>query len=469
MAQLPVPNQSPMQAGLNVQTTMLAQDQLRGQIADERKRRQDEAALKQQTEQDGALFSEAYQMGMQGDNTAMDNLLMTRPDIHQKITEQFGLNDTNQAKNAMGQAAQLKHLLESGNVEGAMQFYSQLGQSGSMHPMLQGLADNFQTGDITGAIKEMNMGYSLFPEDIRKPYGELFGRAETKEAESIFGNSVTGRALSILSDPNKRNTREYQVAETFAQKPTYITDAVTGDVTMYQMTLPEWEQAINSGEVTPEDIANSASVPPSGQPVLERKVPEVADGMSTTVYEGEKGRVLKAKHISNNKSTIVELDDNLALIDEIINHPSLGTYFGKVVNMPIIGGTDLADLDAKMKRLGSINLISGIKSMKESGGGAQFSEREAAEYKKAIAALERGMPIESVSRELKRLYDKMKGLRTKASDLVTTLGGESALSPIPSGASRTYLYLKDNLPEGYTAEQLDQEFIKEYGHLPESN
>lgn len=104
-----------------------------------------------------------------GDPAVMRQIIMTNPDVAQKIQQQLGVADEASAKSALNEGATFKRMLET-DPAAATEYY-QANLAGS--PTWAGLADNLAAGDVAGAINEI--GYAATALGGETAYEQVFG------------------------------------------------------------------------------------------------------------------------------------------------------------------------------------------------------------------------------------------------------------------------------------------------------
>lgn len=359
MTQLPMPGQTPLSAGLSVQDKLLRQQMLKDAITAARDTRQQTAQTRQKQSADAELFKTAYTEAVGGDLTAMDNLFIANPEMYQTIQAKVGLDDSAKAAQGMKQAAMLRHLLATNQSDQAVTVFNQMADNNALSPVLKGLADNFQAGDFEGAANEMDIGFSLFPEDIRTPYADLFGRGEKPGSAFVQDLIVSGMEpgsddfkAAILDKYGKGKTIGFDVKEAInpkTKKNEYVQISRTDPTDTYWTGL----------EVPPDAAVTKAQT--------------VAEKTEKTAYD-------------NAQRT-------LGLVDRMLKSPALSGDLAGAVGigswLPTIPGTEKANFEAMLDTLSSQQFTNEISALKGMGS---LSD---AEGKKIAAAAETLSPTMS--------------------------------------------------------------------------
>ena len=321
---------------------------------------QENQALLQQREQQAqsaqALGQLKAQYGETGDPEVMRQIIMADPEFSSKIQKQFGAIDQATTTQAMNEAGALKQMLET-NPEEAMAYWQ---QNLAQNQAFAGLADNFQAGDIEGAINEIGWGVTAL--GGQDAYDALFAGAKDptdfiKDLMSggIDPKSEEGKAI-ILEKYGKGNTIGYDVVE--AVNPD------TGKKEYFQVSR------VNPGE----------------KMALGLEVPATAAQIKSDITAAGKAETEKAT-----------IQNTLDTVGKILTSPGLAGFSGLDSFRRFIPGSESANVAAWVDQLQSQNFLTAVQQMKGMGA---LSENEGRKLSAAVAALDPSMSDTALREEI---------------------------------------------------------------------
>lgn len=335
-------------------------------------RNQESQLLEQQQREQEARMAQAQQMeninalkaeyGETGDPAIMRQLIMADPEMSAQIQKQFGAMDDNAKSQSMNQAGALKQMLESNPQEAMVYWESNLSQN----PAFAGLADNFQAGDVEGAINEIGWGVTAL--GGQEAYDSMFGIADkttfTKDLMSagIQPGSEEFKA-AVLEKYGKGQTIGYDVIE--GRNPE------TGKSEYYQVSR------VNPNEKIPLGI----------------EVPMTAAQIKTEAAE--------AAASSKEKET---LTNTLTTVQKILSSPGLSGFSGLDSFRRLIPGSESANVNAWIDQLQSQNFLSAVTQMKGMGA---LSENEGKKLSAAVAAISPTMSDDAIMKELQGIESNL--------------------------------------------------------------
>jgi hypothetical protein len=234
------------------------------------------------------------QYGETGDPQVMRQLILADPTIGQEIKTQFDALDTDSKNATLNQAASLKQMLEQNPQQAAVYWEENL----STQPMFAGLADNFQAGDMEGAINEIGWGVTRV--GGQQAYDQLFG---TPTDDVVAPSSVREwEFYNSLSDDDKKKFINMKRASQIYKE---------GDVTL------EVDPVAGGSTVVTEQGAEVVTQPEAQTRLTEQaavKQAEIDAAKQAIKLSGEAFGQLESV-----RSAIPNLDEAMRLVDEGAN------------------------------------------------------------------------------------------------------------------------------------------------------
>lgn len=294
---MPLPN-----LGLAVQTfgTLqgLSQDRERQEMlkADRLAAQQSADALAGQQQ---ALQDLMSQYAQTNDPAILREIIVKSPDAAQKIQKQFGIIDQQTANTKLNHAATLKQMIETNPQEAAMYWQQNLASD----PAFDRLADNFQSGDMTGALDDI--GFTVTGIGGQEAYDSLFGGSVEGKIGTYNPRDFTVESLSNFI---KGGQRDPSVLERVPVKPVMINDVPylpDADGSYRPVSVKSGSGGdVTSTELTPEVISEQAATAAADLKTAETKATETERRNATIIDEG----LAQARTIPTLKQTISLLE-----------------------------------------------------------------------------------------------------------------------------------------------------------------
>lgn len=358
--------------GLRLNTNQ--EQQLMQQQQREEQARQADAQRQQQINELKAQYGET------GDQGALRQLMVLDPTIGGELKTQFDALDAESQQKTINEAGALRQGLMT-NPEATMQYWQ---ENLSQDPMFAGLADNFEAGDIEGAINEIGTG--------------VFRVAGQETFDKMFGNKTDDPAA-----PSSVREWEYFNSLSDEQKQQYI-------------NMKRANQLYRSGDVTMQvdPIAGGGAVvteqgePPTTQADAQTKLTE-----QEAVKEAEIAAAKQAIDLSQDaftklsgaRTAVSNLDEAISLVDE-------GANTGPIISkLPSVQQASI-ELDNLQGRLG-LDVI----------GNTTFGALSEAELKFALnTALPRNLKGPALKEWLQRKKESQTKLINYLEDAAIYLG-----------------------------------------------
>jgi len=352
-------------------------------VAEDRQLAADQRAAQEQAA--GALGQLKQAYADSGDPAVMRQIIMADPQFAGQIQKQFGVIDDNTKNQAINEAATLKQMLETDPAQ-AQQYWQ---QNLAQNPAFAELADNFQAGDIEGALNEVGFGVTAI--GGQEAYDSLFGGGGDETAfiqEMKAGGILPGSEefkSAVLERYGKGDTIGYDVIEGMNPE--------TG--------LNEYFQV---SRVNPnEKIALGIQVPVSASTLK-------AEAAANDKIEGQKETMTAT----------------LGTIQKILGSDGLSGFSGLDSFKRFIPGSEAANVSAWIEQLQSQNFLTAVEQMKGMGA---LSENEGKKIAGAVAAISPSMSDEAIVSELKKIEgDLITGLDRIESGVLLEVGAQPAAS-----------------------------------------
>ena len=216
---------------------------LQGLIGQAQDRKLAEQQREQQQAAQGSLNALKQQYAQTKDPETLRQIILNDPESAAKIQQQFGAIDDLSRTDKLNKAAALKQMIERNPQEAATFFQSELAND----PAFDRLTDNFQTGDMTGALDDIS--FTVTALGGQEAYDNLFGGVQGNTdfirdlmAGGIDPKSEEGKAI-ILEKYGKGQTIGYDVIESLNPE--------TGRNEFYQVSR------VNPGEKIPLGVRGS--------------------------------------------------------------------------------------------------------------------------------------------------------------------------------------------------------------------
>lgn len=338
-----------------------------------------EAQQAQQAQAAQKLNDMKMQYAQNQDPELLRQIIMNDPESAAKIQKQFGAIDTATTNDKLNKAAALKQMIERNPQEAAMFFQSELAND----PAFDRLTDNFQTGDMTGALDDIS--FTVTALGGQQAYDSLFGGAQGNTdfirdlmAGGIDPKSEEGKAV-ILEKYGKGQTIGYDVIESL--------NPATGKNEFYQVSR------VNPGEKIPLGL----EVPITAAEIK-------ADKAAADSLESEKNT----------------LQNTLSTVQKILKSPGLSGFSGLDSFKKLIPGTEAANVNAWVEQLQSQNFLTAVEQMKGMGA---LSENEGKKLAGSVAAIDSSMSDDALLSELQGIEaDLLKGLERIESNTLLDVG-----------------------------------------------
>lgn len=163
---------------------------------------QQEQSLQQQQsfaeEQQQQLMMLANQYNESRDPAILREMIVLNPDYTANIQKQFGLLNEESKSRAINEASGLAQMLKS-NPDQAVQFWR---DNLSQKPEFSGLSDNFEQGDIEGALNEI--GFGITAVGGKEAYEKAFVQPE----QTNFIKELVAAGIEPGTDEFKRSVQE---------------------------------------------------------------------------------------------------------------------------------------------------------------------------------------------------------------------------------------------------------------------
>lgn len=352
---------------------------LQGLIGQAQDRKLAEQQREQQQAAQGSLNALKQQYAQTKDPETLRQIILNDPESAAKIQQQFGAIDDLSRTDKLNKAAALKQMIERNPQEAATFFQSELAND----PAFDRLTDNFQTGDMTGALDDIS--FTVTALGGQEAYDNLFGGVQGNTdfirdlmAGGIDPKSEEGKAI-ILEKYGKGQTIGYDVIESLNPE--------TGRNEFYQVSR------VNPGEKIP----------------LGLEVP-----MTASEIEADKAA---AESLESEKNT---LQNTLSTVQKILKSPGLSGFSGLDSFKKLIPGTEAANVNAWVEQLQSQNFLTAVEQMKGMGA---LSENEGKKLAGSVAAIDSSMSDDALLSELQGIEaDLLKGLERIESNTLLDVG-----------------------------------------------
>jgi hypothetical protein len=323
---------------------------------------QQQQAQQAQAQRQQLLQGLAQQYSQTQDPAIMREIIANDPDAASQLQQQFGILDEATRSRAVNQAGALTKMLKD-RPEMAVQYWQ---ENLANDPAFKGLADNFEQGDIEGAINEI--GFGLTAIGGNEAYNQVFAPIEkTNFAKDLIASGIQPGSEefkdAVLEKYGKGSTVAYDIKE--------AVNPETGQAEYLQVSR------VNPGE---------------------------KQFLGVAVPESEKDKNLKKQEIKNLSEQKETIGATLSTVNKIIQSPGLDGFSGLDNFRRFIPGSEAANVAAYVDQLKSQNFLTSIKQM--TGMGA-LSDAEGRKLSAAVAALEPTMSDSAFQAELTRIQQEL--------------------------------------------------------------
>lgn len=324
----------------------------------QQQQRQEQDRMAQAAAQ-GRINELKAQYGETGDPAVMRQLILEDPAFASQIQNQFGIVDEQSKTQAMNEAAALKQMLETNPDEAMAYWQNNLAQNQAF----AGLADNFQAGDIEGALNEIGWGVTAL--GGKEAYNKLFAAAQDA---TPFIQELTAAGIKPGSEEFKAAVLErYGKGDTIGYDVVEGVNPDTGKNEYFQVSR------VNPGERIPLGV----------------EVPMTAQQL--------KAEAANAEAADKEMET---LTNTLSTVQKILTAPGLSGFSGLDSFRRLIPGTEAANVAAWMDQLQSQNFLTAVTQMKGMGA---LSENEGKKLSSSVAAINPNMSDEAIKSELQSI------------------------------------------------------------------
>lgn len=290
------------------------------------------------------------------DPAVLRQIIIQSPDVAAKIQSQFGVIDDQTKNDKLNKAATLKQMIETNPQEAAAFFQQNLADD----PAFDRLADNFQTGDMTGALDDIS--FTVTAIGGQEAYDSLFGQ---KQDTTTFTKDLMAAGIQPGSEEFKSAVLEkYGKGQTIGYDVIEGRNPETGKAEYYQVSR------VNPNEKIPLGI----EVPMTSAQI--------------------KAEAAEAEAISKEKET---LTNTLTTVQKILSSPGLSGFSGLDSFKRLIPGTEAANVDAWIEQLQSQNFLTAVTQMKGMGA---LSENEGKKLSASVMAINPKMSDDAIMKEL---------------------------------------------------------------------
>jgi len=326
-----------------------------------------------------ALSALKQQYADSGDPAIMRQIIMADPEFASGIQKQFGVIDDNTRDQALNAAASLKQMIET-NPQEAMNFWQ---NNLAQNEAFAGLADNFEAGDIEGAMNEIGWGITAL--GGQEAYDSVYGTGTDKDSPMSVRE---WEYYQKLPDDQKQQYINMKRANQLYKQ---------GDVTM------QVDPVGGGGAVVTEQGTDPATQPEAQEVLTEQQTVK-----SASVKAAEQAIKLSGEafgKLSTVRAAIPNLDEAMALVDQ-------GANTGPIISkLPSVQQASL-ELDNLQGRLG-LDVI----------GNTTFGALSESELKFALnTALPRGLKGPALKEWLQRKKDSQIKLSDYLEDAAIFLG-----------------------------------------------
>lgn len=248
---------------------------------------------------------------------------------------------------------------------------------------------------------------------------ELPGATDTRTPAAIQNRQAL---FGILEDPNAPDWKKQAARVELNLDPR--PSSAGAKVVMVEMEDGRQQPFLQfaDGSVQPFASGIGGGVPTGGQPGQNGQAPQQPvsqDRFVTRTPEEEAAAVTRAK-VSAKKDAEsaadlpryrAQVEENVALIDQALNHPGLAPAVGKSSVLPTMPGTEKANFQVLLNQLKGKNFLNAFESLK---GGGQITEIEGKAAQDAMARLDTSQTEEEFKHSLQDLREILQaGLRRK--------------------------------------------------------
>jgi len=136
-------------------------------------------------------------------------------------------------------------------------------------------------------------------------------------------------------------------------------------------------------------------------------LPDFKAAQTTATNQAE----LDVEKAANYPKVAAQVDANIGIIDEALNHPGLDKNFGKMGVLPNIPGSEASDAATYLEQIKGTAFLTAIGEMRGSGS---ISEKEGAAATAAVTRLQKAQSAESARKALMDLKDIMMAAKERA-------------------------------------------------------
>ena len=268
---------------------------MQGLIGQAQDRKLAEQKREQQQAAQGALNALKQQYAQTQDPETLRQIILNDPESAAKIQQQFGAIDDLSRTDKLNKAAALKQMIERNPHEAATFFQSELAND----PAFDRLTDNFQTGDMTGALDDIS--FTVTALGGQEAYDNLFN--VDKSDDPALPSSVREWEYYNALDDNQK--RQYINMKRAAQLYR------TNDVTM------ELDPVAGGGAVVVEQGTEEVTQGEAQEGLTEQQAIKAAEIKAAEQAISQSQESFSS--LETVRSSIPNLDEAISLVDQGAN------------------------------------------------------------------------------------------------------------------------------------------------------